>query len=230
MMMAMMMVMMMMMIPVQAGHSKELQGKEKQTALVLASFDTKTSISVNQYWSMTLEPSEENQPKHLGWYLVSETDVPVFFQQAFQVQFEVPVKQIHYKFGFMRPFLSKGKTQTGEVVLNIKNLNQKTRNNKGARVDQALGQDLRTHIQNIIGIPTVIEFPPAIQKITSILGLSVALEFALRWKDRAPQSSTALPATAVSKKYFFTLEEAIANKVDKLFCQMDGALNVVSCD
>jgi hypothetical protein len=211
-------------------QSRFLQGKDKQTALVLANFDPKTNFSTNQYWSMTLEPTEENQPKHLGWYLVSETDIPVFFQQSFQSQFNTPVQQIHYKFGFMRPFLSKGKIQTGEVVLNIKNLNQKTRNNKGARVDQALGQDLRTHIQNILAIPTAIEFPPAIQKITSILGLTVALEFALRWKDRIPNHSTANPATAIAKKYFFTLEEAIANKVDKLFCQVDGALNVVTCD
>jgi len=211
-------------------QSRYLQGKEKQTALVLAYFDSKTNISTNQYWSMTLEPSEENHPKHLGWYLVSETDIPVFFQQAFQSQMEVPVKQIHYKFGFMRPFLSKGKIQTGEVVLNIKNLNQKTRNNKGARVDQALGLDLRTHIQNILAIPTSIEFSPAIEKIISILGLSVALDFALRWKDRKPNPSTVLPATVIAKKYFFTLEEAVANKVDKLFCQVDGALNVVSCD
>ena len=212
-------------------QSRFLQGKDKQTALVLANYNPKTNLSTNQYWSMTLEPTEENQPKHLGWFPVSETDVPVFFQQAFQAQFEVPVRQIHYKFGFMRPFLSKGKIQTGEVVLNIKNLNQKTRNNKGARVDQALGQDLRTHIQNILAIPTAIELPVAIQKITSILGLSVVLEFALRWKDRRPNSSTAMSSTTVvAKKYFFTLEEAIANRVDKLFCQIDGAMNVVSCD
>ena len=209
-------------------QTRFLQGKDKQTALVLADFDTKTNQSSNKFWSMTLEPTEE-QPKYLGWYPVSQTDIPVFFQQAFETQFQVPTQQIHYKFGFMRPFLSKSKIQTGEIVLNIKSFNQKTRNNKGARVDQALRQDLKNHIQNILGISSIIVFPPAVEKFATVLGLSVALEFLLRWKDRKPNLSGNQPSTAIAKKYFFTLEESIANKTEALFCRVDGALNVVSC-
>ena len=211
-------------------QSRFIQGKEKQTALVLADFDFKTNQSSNQYWSMTLEPTEdETQPKHLGWYPVSETDIPVFFQQASESQFQVPSSQIHYKFGFMRPFLSKSKIQTGEIVLNIKSFNQKTRNNKGARVDQALRQDLKIHLQNILGISTILEFPPAVDKLATVVGLSVALEFLLRWKDRKPNLSGNQLSTAIAKKYFFTLEESIANKTETLFCRVDGALNVISC-
>ena len=211
-------------------QSKFIRGKEKQTALVLAHFDLKTSQSTNRFWSMTLEPAEETHTKHIGWYQVSETDIPVFFEQAFKTQFEVEVKQINYKFGFMRFFLSKSKIQTGEVVLNIKNLNQKNRNNKGARVDQASGLNLINHLQNILGLSQTIEFPPAVEKISSIYGLSVAIEFLLRWKDRKVDISIHTPSTAISKKYFFTLEESIANKVEKLFCQVDGAMNVITCD
>ena len=210
-------------------QSRFIQGKEKQTALVLADFDFKTNQSSNQYWSMTLEPTEdETQPKHLGWYPVSKTDIPVFFQQASDSQFKVPPSQIHYKFGFMRPFLSKSKIQTGEIVLNIKSFNQKTRNNKGARVDQALKQDLKIHLQNILGISTILEFPPAVEKLATVVGLSVALEFLLRWKDRKPNLSGNQLSTAIAKKYFFTLEESIANKIETLFCRVDGALNVIS--
>lgn len=211
-------------------QSKFIRGKEKQTALVLAYFDPKTSQSTNHFWSMTLEPAEDIKAKHIGWYRVSETDIPVFFEQAFKTHFEVEVKQIHYKFGFMRFFLSKSKIQTGEVVLNIKNLNQKNRNNKGARVDQASGLNLVNHLQQILGISEAIEFPPAVEKISSIYGLSVAIEFLLRWKDRKVNISINTPSTAISKKYFFTLEETIANKVEKLFCQVDGAMNVITCD
>ena len=211
--------------------SRFIQGKETQSALVLANFDFKTNQSSNQFWSMTLEPTEDEiQPKQLGWYPVSETDIPVFFQQAFETQFQVPSSQIHYKFGFMRPFLSKSKIQTGEIVLNIKNFNQKTRNNKGARVDQALKQDLKIHLQNILGISTIIEFPPAVEKLATVVGLSVALEFLLRWKDRKPNLSGNQLSTAIAKKYFFTLEESIANKTEALFCRVDGALNVISCE
>ena len=211
-------------------QARFLQGKDKQTALVLADFDTKTNQSSNKFWSMTLEPPIEGQPKYLGWYPVSQTDIPVFFQQAFETQFQVPIQQIHYKFGFMRPFLSKSKIQTGEIVLNIKSFNQKTRNNKGARVDQALRQDLKNHIQNILGISSIIIFPPAVEKSATVLGLSVALEFLLRWKDRKSNLSGNQPSTAIAKKYFFTLEESIANKTENLSCKVDGALNVVSCE
>jgi hypothetical protein len=211
-------------------QSRFIQGKEKQTALVLANFDFKTNQSSNQYWSMTLEPTEdETQPKHLGWYPVSQTDVPVFFQQASDSQFQVPTSQIHYKFGFMRPFLSKSKMQTGEIVMNIKSFNHKTQNNKGARVDQALRQDLKIHLQNILGVSTILEFPPAVEKLATVVGLSVALEFLLRWKDRKPNLAGNQLSTAIAKKYFFTLEESIANKIESLFCEVDGALNPISC-
>jgi len=210
-------------------QARFIQGKEKQTALVLADFDTKTNQSSNKFWSMTLEPTEDQSPKYLGWYPVSQTDIPVFFQQAFQTQFQVPTQQINYKFGFMRHFLSKSKIQIGDIVLNIKSFNQKTRNNKGARVDQASKQDLKIHIQHILGISNIIIFPPAIEKFTTVLGLSVALEFILRWKDRKPNLSGNQPSTAIAKKYFFTLEESIANKTESLSCKVDGALNVISC-
>jgi hypothetical protein len=212
-------------------QSRFLQGKEKQTALVLANFDFKTNQSSNQYWSMTLEPTEdETQPKNLGWYPVSQTDIPVFFQQASDSQFQVPTSQIHYKFGFMRPFLSKSKMQTGEIVMNIKSFNHKTKNNKGARVDQALRQDLKIHLQNILGVSTILEFPPAVEKLATVVALSVALEFLLRWKDRKPNLAGNQLSTAIAKKYFFTLEESIANKIESLFCEVDGALNPISCN
>ena len=211
-------------------QARFLQGKDKQTALVLADFDTKTNQSSNKFWSMTLEPPTEDQsPKYLGWYPISQTDIPVFFQQAFETQFQVPTQQIHYKFGFMRHFLPKSKIQIGDIVLNIKSFNQKTRNNKGARVDQASKQDLKIHIQNILGIPSIIIFPPAVEKSATVLGLSVALEFLLRWKDRKINLSGNQPSTAIAKKYFFTLEESIANKTESLSCKVDGALNVISC-
>ena len=210
-------------------QARFLQGKEKQTALVLADFDIKTNQSSNKFWSMTLEPTDNQSPKYLGWYPVSQTDIPVFFQQAFETQFQVPTQQIHYKFGFMRHFLPKSKIQIGDIVLNIKSFNQKTRNNKGARVDQASKQDLKIHIQNILGISSIIIFPPAIEKFTTVLGLSVALEFLLRWKDRKTNLSGNQPSTAIAKKYFFTLEESIANKTEALSCKVDGALNVISC-
>jgi len=177
----------------------------------------------NQLWSQTLKPPKlPNQPeteKYLGWYPLPETLKNQLFKRNYESVFKIPETQIHYKYGFLNYFLMNRKTLTEEVVFKIKNLNQKNRNNIGARIDQAGVKIIKDHIQELLK-PREIDFSAKEYAKLNKPSWCVLLE-AILWF---------YSITNPQKKAYFPLEWTIENHLESLFCKVDGNGNVFDCE
>jgi hypothetical protein len=177
----------------------------------------------NQLWSQTLKPPKiPNQPeteKYLGWYPLPETLKNQLFKRNYESVFKIPETQIHYKYGFLNYFLMNRKTLTEEVVFKIKNLNQKNRNNIGARIDQAGVKVIKDHIQELLK-PREIDFSAKEYAKLNKPSWCVLLE-AILWF---------YSITNPQKKAYFPLEWTIENHLESLFCKVDGNGNVFDCE
>ena len=177
----------------------------------------------NQLWSQTLKPPTlPNQPateKYLGWYPIPETLKNQLFKRNYESVFKIPETQIHYKYGFLNYFLMNRKTLTEEVVFKIKNLNQKNRNNIGARIDQAGVKIIKDHIQELLK-PREIDFSAKEYAKLNKSSWCVLLE-AILWF---------YSITNPQKKAYFPLEWTIENHLESLFCKVDGNGNVFDCE
>ena len=195
--------------------------QKKHQAMVLSNIVKDKPI--NQLWSQTLKPPTlPNQPpteKYLGWYPIPETIKNQLFKRNYESVFKIPETQIHYKYGFLNYFLMNRKTLTEEVVFKIKNLNQKNKNNIGARIDQAGVKIIKDHIQELLK-PKVIDFSAKEYAKLNKSSWCVLLE-AILWF---------YSITNPQKKAYFPLEWTIENHLESLFCKVDGNGNVFDCE
>jgi hypothetical protein len=177
----------------------------------------------NQLWSQTLKPPTlPNQPpteKYLGWYPIPETLKNQLFKRNYESVFKIPDTQIHYKYGFLNYFLMNRKTLTEEVVFKIKNLNQKNKNNIGARIDQAGVKIIKDHIQELLK-PREFDFSAKEYAKLNKSSWCALLE-AILWF---------YSITNPQKKAYFPLEWTIENHLESLFCKVDGNGNVFDCE
>jgi hypothetical protein len=111
------------------------------------------------------------------------------------------------------------KTLTEEVVFKIKNLNQKNKNNIGARIDQAGVKIIKDHIQELLK-PREIDFSAKEYAKLNKSSWCVLLE-AILWF---------YSITNPQKKAYFPLEWTIENHLESLFCKVDGNGNVFDCE